>query len=575
MAQRLIARARIFGDRPRLRRLAYTALVLVAVLLAAMSGGPWIPVMIPREVRLQATFRFLIALETVYAVLLVAGTIGTPALGVFLYRRRGRRACPRALVRGFLLCFGCLLALLLAEAIVALLRAPSEQPADVTNDVPALVDRYPERSASDEVTLAVLGDSAALGVPYESWLSVGKVVAWQLEQAIPGKRFRIEMVAELADTLAGQVRKLAGVRLRPDVLIVYSGHNEISGTPHLDHYLDDRPVLCWGLSEPAARVSPLCALIQRMAEECRDAVARPSDPLASLIDVPIYSPAELSARLDGFRRCLGAIADFGARIGALTVLVVPPSNDAGFDPNRSFLPSETTRSQRVAFARDFRAARQAEDAEPARAVELYRTLLQRQPAFAETHYRLGVLLERAGEWDEAYRHFVAARDFDGKPTRCLSSFQEACREVAARHQCILVDGQALFRAAAPHGILDDHLFQDAVHPSLRGHIALAQGILVELCARRALGWPAGRPAPEIDPAGCAAHFGFAAKDWHRLCGRGVMFYYATRAWRIDRTQRLAKLKAFEVGAKRLAAGESPEAIGLPNIGIPPPVPARR
>ena len=168
------------------------------------------------------------------------------------------------------------------------------------------------------------------------------------------------------------------------------------------------------------------------------------------------------------------------------MLVVPPSNDAGFDPNRSFLPAETTRAEREAFARDFLFARRSEDSEPARAIKLYRTLLDRQPGFAETHYRLGLLLDHAGAWDEAYRHFVAARDFDGLPMRCLSSFQQVYRDVAAKHQCILVDGQALFHAIGPHGLLDDHLFHDAMHPSLLGHIALAQGIVDALYARRAL-----------------------------------------------------------------------------------------
>ncbi len=159
------------------------------------------------------------------------------------------------------------------------------------------------------------------------------------------------------------------------------------------------------------------------------------------------------------------------------MLVVPPSNDAGFDPNRSFLPAETTRDEREAFARDFLAARRSEDSQPARAIKLYRTLLDRQPGFAETHYRLGLLLDHAGAWDEAYRHYVAARDLDGLPMRCLSSFQQVYRDVAAKQQCILVDGQELFHAIGPHGLLDDHLFHDAMHPSLLGHIALAQGIV--------------------------------------------------------------------------------------------------
>ena len=198
----------------------------------------------------------------------------------------------------------------------------------------------------------------------------------------------------------------------------------------------------------------------------------------------------------------------------------------------------------------------------ARSIELYRTLLDRQPGFAETHYRLGLLLDHAGAWDEAYRHYVAARDLDGLPMRCLSSFQQVYRDVAAKQQCILVDGQELFHAIGPHGLLDDHLFHDAMHPSLLGHIALAQGIVDALRARRAFGWPAGAPQQAIDPVRCALHFGLQPKDWKPVCERGAMFYYATLGLRYDRTQRLAKQEAFKAAAQP----DTPQ-------GVPPRQPA--
>ena len=120
------------------------------------------------------------------------------------------------------------------------------------------------------------------------------------------------------------------------------------------------------------------------------------------------------------------------------------------------------------------------------------------------------LLEKTGDWDEAYRQFIAARDLDGMPMRCLSTFQQAYFDVAERHDCVLVDGQALFHAIGPHGQLDDTLFADVMHPSLRGHIALASGILDALYKRRAFGWSHDQSAPLIDPARCAAHFGLHA-----------------------------------------------------------------
>ena len=82
--------------------------------------------------------------------------------------------------------------------------------------------------------------------------------------------------------------------------------------------------------------------------------------------------------------------------------------------------------------------------------------------------------------------------------RCLSEFQQVYRDVASRHDCILIDSQSYFHAIGRHGLLDDELFQDAMHPSLRGQIALAQAVLQQLRASTA-GWAKETPTPVIDP----------------------------------------------------------------------------
>jgi hypothetical protein len=87
-------------------------------------------------------------------------------------------------------------------------------------------------------------------------------------------------------------------------------------------------------------------------------------------------------------------------------------------------------------------------------------------------------------------------------------------------------------------------------------------------ARGALGWPSGARAPRIDVAACAGHFELQASDWKLIANRGYMFQWGTVSLRHDRRQRESTMQAFADAAKRLAAGESPEAVGLPNLGVP-------
>jgi hypothetical protein len=200
----------------------------------------------------------------------------------------------------------------------------------------------------------------------------------------------------------------------------------------------------------------------------------------------------------------------------------------------------------------------------------YRALLARQPTFAEAHFRLARLLEASGAWGEANRHYILARDHDGLPLRCPSPFLDAYRAVAARHRdAILIDGPAVLRAVSPHGILDDHVFNDGQHPSLRGYIALAQAILERLHACRAFGWPQDAEPPLIDPVACADHFGMGAKEWATVCGRASWFLGSMAYIRFDPAERMAKAKRLEEADRRIAAGTPPEAMGIPGIGIRP------
>jgi lysophospholipase L1-like esterase len=554
-------------------RLIASALAIGLAATGALCLFPWLKTVFTPAVARASVIGFLTGLEVGYGVALAAALVGVAVSIGVLYAKRHERRRSRLAVRVLFLSICCLFAFALAEAGAAVRRAAANKARSPAGD-PVLPTHFAEAEQGGDVTLAVLGESSAFGMPFEPWFSVGKIVAWQLGKAMPERRFRAEILAIPGDTLEGQHRNLATLKHKPGALIVYCGHNEFVAhipTWHtVDYYADDQALpLFWGLGERARRFSPFCGLINDAADKLRVSQVPTARFHPPLVFGPAYTEAEFATMLGDFRRRLEVITSYAEQVGAIPILVIPPSNDARFDPNRSFLSRHTTRAERDAFAREFTAARSLEDVDRTKAMERYRALLARQPGFAETHYRMACLLEEAGKWDEAYEHYIAARDLDGLPMRCLTAFQQAYRDVAQRHDCILVDGQALFHALGPHGLLDDHLFHDGMHPSLLGHVSLAQAILAALHERGAFDWSREAPAPAIDPALCAAQFGLAPTDWKRLCERGFMFYYGTASVRHDRRQRLAKRDAFKAAVARIEAGEAAENVGLPNIGIPP------
>ncbi len=584
-------------DRPRIlclasrRRLALPALAAtVAIALCALLAR--LDDLLQTPQFWQFAWMFLVAMESAYVVVLIAIAIGLPTIGFLAPRRRFRPAMFRAgLVLG-----STGVGLVGAELISALWLARSQGslvpvgglsrgmqvdpqtlwPPPSMEDV-SLPETFPPRSDDQTIELAVLGESSAQGVPYSAWVSIGRLVAWKLEEAIPGRRVRIQMLANSGDTLELQHQRLAMIPRRPDILIVYSGHNEfgsrLNGARVAVPYDDDLRPSAWRIALDTAEArSPSCELIRRAIERCRLEV--PPSGRRELVDAPAFTPTEYQLLLADYRRRLDAIVDYASRIHALAIVIVPPGNDADFEPNRSFLPPSTPREEREEFAREFLYARRLEAIDPDSAMGAYRGLIARQPGFAESHYRLGVLLSLAGSREDSYRAFIAARDCDGYPVRCLTRFQDVCRDVAGRHGAILIDGQAELHAIGRQGRLDDELFQDAMHPSLRGQIALAQAVLRGLRDRRAFGWPATVAAPVIDPSKCVERFGIGRGAWKDLCLWGIHFGTYAQGLRYDQAPRLQRKRAYATAHDRLVAGATVESLGLPNIGIPRPVPTQ-
>src|SRR5262249_35478360 len=272
--------------------------------------------------------------------------------------------------------------------------------------------------------------SSALGEPYRPWLSVGQIVAWQLQEAIPDRRFACEILAWLGDSLEKQHHRLAGIKRRPDAVIIYAGHNEFAARfeEERDPWVEEEPRVWWlRRAYRATLISPFCRLAYEIISKNRLDRPVPLTGRHQLVDPPLCSPSETADILADFRRRLEAIVSYCERIDAVPILIIPPANEAGFEPSRSTLPAGLLLPGRRRVAVGFEAPRHPEAGVPPRAAAGYAGTLARYPGFAEAHFRLARLREAQGNLTEAGRHYLAALDCDGLPIRCPAPFRSVYR----------------------------------------------------------------------------------------------------------------------------------------------------
>jgi tetratricopeptide (TPR) repeat protein len=540
-------------------RLAAVALPIAFLIVAALVLPGWVPLW-PRPVRRALTETFLRGVLLTYTFLLGAGLVGLPVSLALMVRSHHRRTRRKWLGRLVALCLACLVSLGTLETGAAVLRGWLHR-------FPVLRTAFPQNKPG-EYRILVLGESSALGEPYRPWLSVGQIVAWQLQKALPTRRFTVDILAYLGDSLEQQHLKLRTIQNRPDAMIIYSGHNEFAARFEENR---DAP----SIEEPRLRPveaayrlslrSPFCRLVYELVSKNRLDSPPSLGVRHQLIDPPLCSPSESAEILADFSARLEALVSYCERIGSVPILIIPPANEADYEPSRSTMPPSAPIEDRTWLVSTFEEARLAETTDPARSQNLYEQILTRYPSFAEAQFRLGRLLLDQKRTDKARECFSRALENDGLPIRCKAPFRDVYREVAARHpRCLLIDGRAELMQASPSGLLDDHVLEDTHHPNLKGYVALAGAVLREIEARRILDADL-RLALPLDRSECLAHFQIDADRLATACERTSVHYQRVSGYRYDPRQRLEKARRFADAARKLRTGVTPDKVGLPGL----------
>lgn len=540
-------------------------------ILACLLIAPSLLWLIPRRVSRAVIDILLRTVLIAFPSAFVLGVIGI--VGALVWANRLRRGEVRGRRRRLAwitlaVSLSCVSATLIGEVAAAVVLAirdhrPGQKRLDLQPGLPR--NKQPGR-----LHLLVLGESSAAGEPYQPYLSVGAIVADAIERANPALKVEIEMAAYGGASLESMEACLPQVKAQPDLVIIYSGHNEFAAHYSWERSVpigDDAPKRLW--ADPRGWVrerSRFEECIVRAIDANRVDVPPPPFPSRRLVDLPNHRDSEFRLLLQAFEARLDALTEMFERNGAVVILIAPCANDAGFEPNRSVPSRALSEREREALEERFKHARGLEG-DPRAALAAYSEILREHPRFAEARYRSAKLLEALGDLKEAHEAYVQARDDDGEILRCPSSFQEAYRKTARqRPRAILVEAQSVLEAISPAGILDDSLFHDAHHPNLRGYAAIASAVLTKLYASGSFGGLKGT-APAVDPFECARRFHVDGERWIEVCGRSQFFYLRTATIRHDPTTRRAWILRYAKAIEKLKSGSTPEATGVPSLDL--------
>lgn len=325
---------------------------------------------------------------------------------------------------------------------------------------------FPAEKAPGTYRVFAVGGSTTAGRPYDDRVAFARWMERYLAAMDPSRRFEVVnagAVSYASYRVVVLMQEL--VRYRPDLFVVYTGHNEFLEERTYSDLIHEDPR--WRrLRFALGRLRTLTLAREGLRRLVRDEEKPSGTVLASEVEARLEVWTGLAAyhRDDELRRSI--IEHFGfnlrqmARIardhGVALVFVRPVSNLKDFSP--------------------FKSEPGAPDDEN-----------------ADVQFRLGQDALRRGDYDAAKRAFIRAKDLDVAPLRALEPISALVAEVAAESGAALVDLPAILEddcaARYGHRILGNEYLLDHVHPDIAVHSLIAERV-IDALARRGVVRPA-------------------------------------------------------------------------------------
>jgi lysophospholipase L1-like esterase len=324
-----------------------------------------------------------------------------------------------------------------------------------------------------------LGESTTAGFPFDCQVPFPAQLRQRLSDAYPGKRVEVlnagiaaigsyvvlDMLPELLDT-------------RPDVVVVYMGHNEFYGIYGSGSALMEGGSDLFVRGGLAVQHTAIGRMIQRGLElVTKQPAADPSR--VTLMQqavrdqvIPLGSK-KYHATLENFQRNLDRLMARCAGRGVPVVVASLVSNERDLRPFRPIVDSAriSPATARVLMARgdSLVGLRRWDDA-----AGVYGNLLRADSGNADVWFGMGRCALALGKRVEARRWFAGARDRDAMRFRAPGEANAILRSAAGKRNAVFVDLDSIFAAHSPDGIVGSELICDHLHPNPRGYALMAR-----------------------------------------------------------------------------------------------------
>ncbi len=331
----------------------------------------------------------------------------------------------------------------------------------------------------------ILGGSTAAGFPYYGNGSFPRYLDLWLQALYPEAEVEVinlGMTAVNSFTVREFAREC--LRMEPDMLIIYAGHNEfygalgtgsalrnqISGRRSLTLFM--QKIKHWKLYQVMADLTGLASGSKITISSDKTLMAR----MAADPQIP-YGNSTYQRTTEYFEANIDDILRWYQKAGVPVLLGKLVANLRNQAP---FVSDPVTAGPQKDLNGISESIKQGDNPGVIRSLQ---TMLNRNPQNADLHFQLAQCYYQLAQYDSALIHFRLARDFDGLRFRASEDINRTIDRLAADYaSCLTVKIDSVFAGSSPGGIPGKELFLEHLHPNVKGYEMMAQAFAEEITA---------------------------------------------------------------------------------------------
>ena len=347
---------------------------------------------------------------------------------------------------------------------------------------------FPLDKADGTYRIFILGGSAAHGTPQPEY-GFGRILRVLLEERYPGTNFEIIRTAMPAinSHVVLQIAKDCA-RHDPDLFVLYLGNNEVVGPYGAGTVFSS---ISGNLSLIRAAIALKRARLGQLLVNILGLVSTDNDipdvwrGLEMFLEKQVrFDDTSLQYVYRHFQENLKDIIHVGHKAGAKVILCTVGSNLKDCPPFASLHGNNIAEAKESKWDEIYQQGVKHEEARQYRkAVEKFLAADAIDDRYADLQFRLGRCYWAVGEYGEARKRYVKARELDTLRFRADKRINEIIRDVTTggkRRSVWPADAVKTFEKNSPHQTPGEELFLEHVHLNFKGNYLLARTVFDKL-----------------------------------------------------------------------------------------------